>query len=77
MTTDERTVPLAEYQRMQALAEEQNQKFLTEAAENEALRATLARIYEFHRPHPDEDRLCVEGCGGGWPCSTRLEAAPS
>lgn len=36
-------------------------------------REALSLIRDFHRPHPDDGRMCVEGCGGGWPCSTRLE----
>ncbi len=38
------------------------------------LEAALDVIRDIHRPSDVDDRLCAEGCGGGWPCTSRVEA---
>ncbi len=39
----------------------------------ESLLETLRIIQQAHRPSDTDGRLCIEGCGGGWPCLARAE----
>lgn len=42
-------------------------------AERDRLSAAVHTVLGIHRPADVDDRLCAEGCGGGWPCVTNAE----